>query len=59
MKFEYKEKTLSHLEAIDKRAKLVEEMLDGNRPVNQDEAKRAIREIKRLVELSTNIVDIS
>ena len=59
MKFEYKEKTLSHLEAINKRAELVEQMLDGNRPVSQEKAKQAIKEIQRLVELSTNIVDIS
>jgi len=59
MKFEYKEKTLSHLEAISKRAELVDQMLNGNRPVNQVQAKKAIQEIQRLVELSTNIVDIS
>jgi hypothetical protein len=34
-------------------------MLNGERPVNQDEAKRATKEIERLVELTTNIVDLS
>lgn len=59
MKFEYKEKALNHLEAIEKRAVVVEEMLEGKRPVSQDQAKKATQEILRLVELARNIVDIS
>lgn len=59
MKFEYKEKTLAHLESINKRAEMLDEMLEGKRPVSQEQARKATKEIKRLVELSTNIVDIS
>jgi hypothetical protein len=59
MKPEYKIRTQENLEAIAKRAKIISEMLNGERPVNQDEAKRTIKEIERLVELTTNIVDLS
>lgn len=59
MKFEYKEKVLSHLESIEKRNTIISEMLAGQRPVNQDEAVKLNNEIKRLVELAENIVDIS
>ena len=59
MKPEYKIKAQENLEAITKRAKVISEMLNGERPVNQDEAKKAAKEIERLVELTTNIVDLS
>ncbi len=59
MKPEYKMRAQENLEAIAKRAKVISEMLNGERPVNQDEAKRATKEIERLVELTTNIVDLS
>ena len=59
MKPEYKMRAQEHLEAIAKRAKVISEMLNGERPVNQEEAKKASKEIERLVELTTNIVDLS
>jgi len=59
MKPEYKMRAQENLEAITKRAKVISEMLNGERPVNQEEAKRAAKEIERLVELTTNIVDLS
>lgn len=59
MKPEYKMRAQENLESIAKRAKVISEMLNGERPVNQDEAKRAAREIERLVELTQNIVDLS
>jgi hypothetical protein len=59
MKPEYKNRAQENLEAISKRAKVISEMLNGERPVNQEEAKRAAKEIERLVELITNIVDLS
>jgi len=59
MKPEYKMRAQENLEAITKRAKVISEMLNGERPVNQDEAKKAAKEIERLVELTTNIVDLS
>lgn len=59
MKPEYKIKAQENLESIAKRAKVISEMLNGERPVNQDEAKRTVREMERLVELTQNIVDLS
>jgi hypothetical protein len=59
MKAEYKMRAQEHLEAIAKRAKVISEMLNGERPVNQEEAKKASKEIERLVELTTNIVDLA
>jgi hypothetical protein len=59
MKPEYKNRAQENLEAIAKRAKVISEMLNGERPVNQEEAKKASKEIERLVELTTNIVDLS
>jgi len=44
MKPEYKMRAQENLEAIAKRAKVISEMLNGERPVNQDEAKRATKE---------------
>lgn len=59
MKPEYKMRAQENLEAITKRAKVISEMLNGERPVNQEEAKRATKEIERLVELTQNIIDLS
>ncbi len=59
MKPEYKMRAQEHLEAISKRAKIISEMLEGQRPVNQAEAIKITKEIERLVELTTNIVDLS
>jgi len=59
MKPEYKMRAQENLEAISKRAKVISEMLNGERPVNQEEAKRFSKEIERLVELTQNIVDLS
>jgi len=59
MKPEYKTRVQEHLEAITKRAKVISEMLNGERPANQVEAIKLSKEIERLVELTTNIVDLS
>ena len=59
MKPEYNMRAQENLESISKRAKVIAEMLNGERPVNQDEAKRVTKEIERLVELTQNIVDLS
>jgi hypothetical protein len=59
MKPEYKMRAQENLESIAKRAKVISEMLNGERPVNQEEAKKATKEIERLVELTANIVDLS
>jgi hypothetical protein len=47
------------LEAITKRAKVIAEMLKGERPADQTQAIKLSNEIERLVELTTNIVDLS
>jgi len=47
------------LEAITKRAKVIAEMLKVERPADQAQAIKLSNEIERLVELTTNIVDLS
>lgn len=59
MKQEYKMRAQENLEAIAKRAKVIAEMLKGERPANQAEAVKLSNEIEKLVELTTNIVDLS
>ena len=59
MKSEYKMRAQENLEAITKRAKVIAEMLKGERPANQAEAVKLSNEIEKLVELTTNIVDLS
>ena len=59
MKPEYKMRAQEHLEAITKRAKVIAEMLKGERPADQAQAIKLSNEIERLVELTTNIVDLS
>ena len=59
MKQEYKMRAQENLEAITKRAKVIAEMLKGERPANQTEAVKLSNEIEKLVELTTNIVDLS
>jgi hypothetical protein len=59
MKPEYKMRAQEHLEAITKRNKVINEMLSGERPANQAEAIKLSKEIERLVELTTNIIDLS
>ena len=57
MKQEYKMRAQENLEAIAKRAKVIAEMLKGERPANQAEAVKLSNEIEKLVELTTNLVD--
>ena len=59
MKPEYKIKAQENLESIAKRAKVISEMLKGERPANQAEATKLATEIERLIELTQNIVDLS
>jgi len=59
MKQEYKMRAQENLEAITKRAKVISEMLKGERPANQAEAVKLSNEIEKLVELTTNLVDLS
>jgi hypothetical protein len=59
MKQEYKMRAQENLEAIAKRAKVIAEMLKGERPANQAEAVKLSNEIEKLVELTTNLIDLS
>ncbi len=59
MKPEYKMRAQEHLEAITKRNKVISEMLSGERPANQAEAIKLSKEIEKLIELTTNIIDLS
>jgi hypothetical protein len=59
MKAEYKERALSNLDSIEKRATTLNNMLEGREPANQQRAITISKEILRLVELTKNIVDIS
>ena len=59
MKPEYKQRAQEHLDAIAKRATVIAEMLKGERPADQAQAIKLSNEIERLVELTTNIVDLS
>jgi hypothetical protein len=59
MKPEYKEKALDNLNGINNRIESVLKMLEGREPANQQRAIGLSKEIKRLIELTQNIVDIS
>jgi hypothetical protein len=59
MKPEYKEKASSYIDGINSRTKVVQEMLEGNRPANQEQAIRLTIEIQRLLEQTQNLIDLS
>jgi hypothetical protein len=59
MKPEYKEKALDNLSGINNRIVKIKGMMEGTNPANPAEAIRLAREIERLVELTSNIVDIA
>ena len=59
MKPEYKEKALSNLDGIENANHTIQEMLEGKRPSNQQDALALTRKIERLLELTRNIVDIA
>ena len=59
MKPEHKEKLLSHLEGIESSSKMIQMMLDGTKPANQETALQLTRKIERLLELSRTIVDLA
>lgn len=59
MKPEYKEKATSYNDGILSRIKVIQEMLEGNRPANQEHAIKLTIEIKRLVEQTQNLIDLA
>ena len=59
MKPEYKEKALENINGISNRIVTIKAMMEGNQPANQQEAIRLAREIEKLLELTSNIVDLA
>ena len=59
MKPEYIEKALSYIDGIANRTKTIQEMMEGKRPANQEQAIRLAMEIQRLLEQTQNIVELS
>ena len=59
MKPEYQQRAIENLSALDKRADIIIQMMDGSRPANPAEALTIMKEIKRLTELTNNLVDLS
>ena len=59
MKPDYKEKVLSNFDAMGKRIDTLVEMIDRKRPSTDKEAKNHLMELKRLLDNSSTIVDIS
>lgn len=59
MKPEYKEKALSYIDGIANRTKTIQDMMEGKRPANQEQAIRLAMEIQRLLEQTQNIVELS
>lgn len=59
MKPEHKEKALTHIDAIGNHNKVINGMLDGSRPSNQQEALRLTNQIERLLELTRTLVELA
>ena len=59
MKPAYKEKASNHIEGIESRLIKIQEMLEGKRPSNQSDAITLGKEIKYLLNLAKNIVELS
>ena len=50
---------VSHLDSIEKRVTVLNEMLEGKQPADQKRAIQITKELARLTELSKTIIDIS
>lgn len=59
MKPEYKEKALENINGINNRIETIKGMMEGTQPANQQEAIRLAREIQKLLELTSNIVELA
>ena len=59
MKQEYKERAMNNLETIAKRVTVMEEMNSGKRPSNKQQVDTMIQEMKRLIDSTYNILDVS
>ena len=56
---ERKERLLNDLDSIANHNKVISEMLNGNRPANQQDAVRLSQQISVLLERTRNLIDIS
>lgn len=59
MKPEYKRKAYDFLTAINTRVDIIDEMLNGRRPVNEVDAKRYMKELQNGLSKIKEILDIS
>jgi hypothetical protein len=59
MKEVYKQRVNDTLDATEARVKVITEMMNGERPVNQEDAKRYIKEISKALSSIREIIDIS
>jgi hypothetical protein len=59
MKPEHKEKLLSNLDGIENSSKMIQMMLDGTKPADQQIALDLTKKIERLLEMSRTIVDLA
>ena len=59
MKEEYKRRAENYIEMIHLRVKMVDEMLHGQRPAHQEDAKKFINEVKQGLEAVREIISIS
>ena len=59
MKEEYKRKSDNFLTMISQRVTIVEEMLNGQRPAHQDDAKKFLAEVQQGIERVREIISIS
>lgn len=59
MKPEYKRKAYDFLTAVNTRVTIIDEMLNGRRPVNETDAKRYMKELQNGLSKIKEILDIS
>lgn len=59
MKQEYKNRAIENLVGIDKKVTIIQEMLEGKRPANEKEATDLTKEIKKIIEITTNLIDLN
>lgn len=58
MKRAYHEKILNNFEAIKKRTQILEDIVDGRRPQNAQQAKKMLKEINHTLESTKSIIDL-
>lgn len=59
MKLEYKERVLENINSINKRVTILLEIVDRKRASNDKEMTQMLKEIHRLTEQTSNLIDVS